>query len=456
MAETYYCSRDILLSPDERYDVWEIKRVERPYLMDLETEEEAEDDVNDDDDDDDDDESDDQTSSDDELPLPLVDGCDLKGWRNSKLVAVSSYNQGALNVGAGCSLMRRERQLPMVSSNSLTRWKFLQAKLLEPPESTAQRIPETDACNLSHYPWFEKENVPVILEGLTKDWRAMETCTFDRLVEAFGEFDWRFSDTHGATMRLDTYKKYVASLEGRCDDAPLAVYDSQLHTDERASLLEDYQVPKCFDAPDLFQSMVDSGGNDHGDGGGHDVDDDDVDDDDDDDDDDEKKNEMPPYRWILIGPPRSGTGLHIDPLGTHAWVTLIEGAKRWVLFPYGTDKSSIGMQDPQIPSAIWFSSDWYPKSMKLNPGAIEILQRPGETVYVPAGWPHLVLNLEFSSAITHNYATEYPSFSRILRATEEEEPEMSLRWQEYLHRERPDVWAQHAKDATEANLALVA
>ena len=143
-----------------------------------------------------------------------------------------------------------------------------------------------------------------------------------------------------------------------------------------------------------------------------------------------------------------------DFTGTHAWVTLIEGAKRWVLFPYGTDKATIGMQDPQIPSAIWFSSECYQKSMELNPGAIEILQYPEETVYVPAGWPHLVLNLEFSTAITHNYATEYPSFSRILHATEEEEPEMSVQWKEYLQRERPEIWAQHAKD-TESNLVLV-
>ena len=157
-------------------------------------------------------------------------------------------------------------------------------------------------------------------------------------------------------------------------------------------------------------------------------------------------NTMPgvPYRWILIGSPRSGTGLHIDPLGTHAWVTLIEGAKRWVLFPYGTDRSSIGMDDhhPQIPSAIWFASEWYTDSLRRVEGAIEILQKPGETVYVPAGWPHLVLNLEFSTAVTHNYATEYPAFSRILRATEEEEPEMSARWMEHLKYERPELWAQ--------------
>jgi histone arginine demethylase JMJD6 len=406
--------RGFLLSPDERYDIWEIKRIERPHLMEFENEQEY---LGSDDDDD------------GEPPfgntLPLVDGCDLKGWRHSKLMQISSFSQGFLNVGSGCSLMRRESQIPVVPSASLSRWKTLQAKLLEPPKVTAQRIPEWFALDLSHYPWFEKENVPVILEGLTKNWKAMETCKFDRLVEDFGDFDWRFSDTHGAMMSLKTYKKYAFSIEGQLDDAPLAVYDSQLHTDERASLLEDYTVPKCFDAPDLFQDMLS--------GDGEEKEDDTA--------------EMPPYRWILIGSPRSGTGLHIDPLGTHAWVTLIEGAKRWVLFPYGTDKSTIGMQEPQIPSGIWFSSDWYQTSMELVPGAIEILQYPGETVYVPAGWPHLVLNLEFSTAITHNYATEYPSFSRILQATEEEEPEMSVEWKEYLRHERPDIWEQHARDA---------
>jgi histone arginine demethylase JMJD6 len=416
MTENDSLSRGILLSPDERYDIWEIKRIERPHLMEFENEQE--DVVG-------------RSDDDDEPPvgnnaLPLVDGCDLKGWRHSKLMPISIFIQGVLNVGSGCSLMRRESQIPVVPSASTSRWKTLQAKLLEPPKVTVQRIPEKVALGLSHYPWFEKENVPVILEGLTKTWKAMETCTFDRLVKDFGDFDWRFSDTHGAMMSLRTYKKYAGSMEGQLDDAPLAVYDSQLHTDERACLLEDYSVPKCFDAPDLFQDMLSS----------HEV--------------EEKEDDttecMPPYRWILIGSPRSGTGLHIDPLGTHAWVTLIEGAKRWVLFPYGTDPSAIGMQEPQIPSGIWFSSGWYQTAMELVPGAIEILQSPGETVYVPAGWPHLVLNLEFSTAITQNYATEYPSFSRILQATEEEEPEMSVEWKEYLKHERPDIWEQHARD----------
>ena len=78
--------------------------------------------------------------------------------------------------------------------------------------------------------------------------------------------------------------------------------------------------------------------------------------------------------------------------------------------------------------------------MKEVPGAVEILQLPGETVYVPCGWPHLVLNLEFSTAITHNYATEYPSIARMKEHVFEEEPEMAETWQQLLRQSREDLF----------------
>jgi hypothetical protein len=375
--ETLTETRDILLTPDERYCIWMIKSAERPELRFITEDEE-----------------------DGEELLPMVDGCDLPGWHTERLVVIDSNVLSVLRVGPGCSLLRRERQLPLLSTKAKQPWQVLRDNLLAADCSNVPRVSYTTVKHI--HPWFERENVPVILEGCTDTWRAMETCQFDSLVDRFGPLEWRFSDTHGETMSLHTYQKYLSSLEGTTDDSPLAIYDSQYALDERNTLLDDYQVPICFDT-DLFEGI----------------------------------DNRPPFQWILIGPARSGTGLHIDPVGTHAWVTLLQGMKRWVLFPYGTSSADIGMQDPQIPSVIWFR-DYYDKVKHMG---VEILQRPGETVYVPAGWPHLVLNLELCCAITHNYATEYPSMERLWQAVLEE-PELVQSFQSNLEECQPHLAKQ--------------
>ena len=246
-------------------------------------------------------------------------------------------------------------------------------------------------------------------------------------------------------LYLMTYAKYLITTEGTSDDSPLGIYDSMFGDDSSPTrdMIDEYQVPRCF-GPDLFDLA------DEGDDKDDDDDDDDDGDGDDGDDDDgasrdaapraPKTTHRPPYRWVLIGPERSGTGMHVDPLWTSAWVTVLQGRKRWLLFPPDTPHDMIGMIDgmPQIPSSIWFrdyydmvTSDSWPSRYR----PYEVEQYPGETVYVPAGWPHLVLNLELTVAITHNYANECgPYFDRMWKETARDEPDFARRWRAGVRR----------------------
>ena len=60
------------------------------------------------------------------------------------------------------------------------------------------------------------------------------------------------------------------------------------------------QVPKYFDE-DLFSVLGDAG--------------------------------RPDHRWLIMGPPRSGSTFHKDPNATSAWNAVVTGSKKWILYP---------------------------------------------------------------------------------------------------------------------------
>ena len=86
--------------------------------------------------------------------------------------------------------------------------------------------------------------------------RTQNVFRFANLLKRFGNITFRFSDTHGEMMSLETYSKYITSPEGLSDDSPLGIYDSQFGDDEPTRvLLEEYSVPKCF-SPDIFDCVA--------------------------------------------------------------------------------------------------------------------------------------------------------------------------------------------------------
>lgn len=68
-----------------------------------------------------------------------------------------------------------------------------------------------------------------------------------------------------------------------------------------------------------------------------------------------------------MGPARSGSGLHVDPLATSAWNALVAGHKRWALFPPGTPRHHVLPKLPGLEreAVSWFTHV-YPLTQRLD------------------------------------------------------------------------------------------
>ncbi len=162
----------------------------------------------------------------------------------------------------------------------------------------------------------------------------------------------------------------------------------------------------------------------------------------------------PPYRWFLIGPERSGTCIHIDPLATSAWNTLIVGRKRWVLFPPHVPKTIVKGSKHifrhEDDEAIHYFTTILPRIKKAaresggegkyeNFECYEFTQYENETVFIPNGWWHAVLNLTDTVGVTQNFCSQR-NFDQVWIKTRTGRKKMAYKWLIKLKEHYPNLY----------------
>jgi len=115
---------------------------------------------------------------------------------------------------------------------------------------------------------------------------------------------------------------------------------------------------------------------------------------------------------LSLGPSRTGLPLHSH---GKTWIALIHGSKRWLAYPPGHNAPPALQQrfNPLKPVHAWLEEiypelaglpvapvDGVSSSASAGSGSgpvytrpVECLQRPGDIVYLPAGWVHMTVNV---------------------------------------------------------------
>lgn len=218
---------------------------------------------------------------------------------------------------------------------------------------------------------FEKKLLPICLTNSTKKWNIdfLKLKNLEKVYE-----DVYFSLFGGQKFILSEYLRYCRD-RSEVDENPLYLFEdlSIIVESSKSSILDSYLVHDIFKNRDLY----------------------------------EKCSKRPPFRWLLIGPKNSGTKLHKDPYGTSAWNTLLEGRKRWILIDPKVNENMLSLCDRDKAVQVWFSIIWPNMKKKLSEEQYyDFIQYPGETIFVPYSWWHIVINLDMTCCVTQNYASE--------------------------------------------------
>jgi len=282
---------------------------------------------------------------------------------------------------------------------------------------TVDRVPFEQMTMKLFEDKYERPNIPVVVEGAAKSWKAFERWQDPSYFKKHVEEKKTYRATSGAAplpchFRWSSYYDYCRSE--LLEEAPLYLFDraalspgSVLWNDYMKDLQRTcpYWDPERNDTShDLFKLIG--------------------------------EGRRPDHTWLIVGPKRSGSVFHIDPNATHAWNATIVGKKRWIFYPPGvTPPGVLPSEDGDhvaLPLSLgeWIFQFWdeHVRRTKTAPPSerpLECTALPGDILFVPHGWWHLVVNeSDLNIAITHNYVSE-SNLSSVLKFLSEKEDQVS-------------------------------
>ncbi|KAL3905819.1 MAG: hypothetical protein SGPRY_010779 [Prymnesium sp.] len=298
-----------------------------------------------------------------------------RSWRHTFLSRTQA--------GGPTSIDARLTPPPLYSDDLFAPW-FCGTATIPPSWYSLDNVPRVDGSNLSA-DHFEAEYIrgggrPVVLTNVASQWEASEWSE-PSLRRRFGG---RAFHVGGHSMRLSDFFDYCHATT---DEMPLYLFDKQFAS-AAPTLAREYTPPPIFSAEhDLFSTLPPSC--------------------------------RPDFRWLIIGPPRSGSSWHVDPNASCAWNACLSGRKKWILCPPNHPPPGVTASEDgsSVTSPIslyeWFRVFYsslhseppsHPSrsSHTTTPTPVEVTLEAGEILFVPQGWWHTALNLTTTIAITQN------------------------------------------------------